>query len=378
MIHRVPLTAPVRGASAAVRQLATQPGTHRRVIVSGIQPTGVPHLGNYLGALSNWLELQRSAGPDDELYFFTAGLHAITVPQKPAQLHDDRRNLFAILIAIGLDPQRCTIFHQDQVAEHAELGWLLGCLVPFGRLERMTTWKSKLATIGAEASDTSLQLGLFAYPVLQAADILLYRATHVPVGEDQTQHLELTRDIAHTFNRTTKSNFFARPECLTSPAKRILSLRNPEQKMSKSAPDVNSRILLTDTPQEVNTKIKRAVTDSDTSVSYDPEGRPGLSNLISILASLGGGVLHNDIRSWGADPHEIAAVLDSSTGGMSGVKKVLAESINETLAPIQHEYTRIIAEPGYLDALEELGRNKASAKARDTLTQVRRMLGLQV
>ena len=195
----------------------------------------------------------------------------------------------------------------------------------------------------------------------------------MPVGEDQTQHLELTRDVAHTFNRTVKQRYFSQPECLTSPAKRILSLRNPEQKMSKSAPDANSRIMLTDSPAEVAAKIKRAVTDSNPEVTYDPEARPGLSNLVSILAALDGGTLRA-----GSDPHQVAAALRQHTSGSREVKQVLTDSINEALAPIQREYSRVIAEPGYLDALEALGRDKARAKASATLSDVRRMLGLQV
>ena len=358
----------------------------RRVIVSGIQPTGVPHLGNYLGALKTWTTLQNEADPQDELYFFIASLHALTIPQNPKQLYHDRRNLLAALIAVGLDPHRCTIFMQDQVPQHAELSWLLMCQSPFGRLERMTTWKSKIATIQNSASEdhvneSQLQLGLFAYPVLQTADILMYHATHVPVGEDQQQHLELTRDLAHSFNRSVKKPFFPIPEALLSESKRILSLRNPEQKMSKSAPDANSRIMLTDTPQQIQSKVKKAVTDSEGTLSFDPASRPAISNLLQILAGMDGGVLQSHMTQETTherkDPAFLARFLNEYAGGSSAaLKRTLADSIIEELRPVQKEYSRLISEDGFLDEIERLGCEKACLRAQETMSQVRTMLGL--
>lgn len=359
----------------------------KRVIVSGIQPTGVPHLGNYLGALKTWKALQNEADPQDELFYFIASLHALTIPQNPKQLYHDRRNLLAALIAVGLDPHRCTIFMQDQVPEHAELNWLIMCQSPFGRLERMTTWKSKIATIQNSASEdhvseSQLQLGLFAYPVLQTADILLYHATHVPVGEDQQQHLELTRDLANSFNRYVKKRFFPIPHALLSESKRILSLRNPEQKMSKSAPDVNSRIMLTDTPQQIQSKIKKAVTDSESALSFDPESRPAISNLLQILAGLDGVVLRRHMTRENShkqkDPAFLAHLLNEHAGGSgAALKHALADSIIEELRPVQNEYMRLISENGFLDEIERLGCEKARTRAQETMTHVRTLLGLR-
>ena len=335
-------------------------------------------IGNYLGALKSWVDLQNTAAPDDELFFFLADLHALTVPQDPARLYQDRRNMLAALVATGIDPHRCTLFHQDQVPEHTQLMWFLSCITPFGRLERMTTWKSKLATL--QENEAQLQLGLFSYPVLQAADILIYHGTHVPVGEDQTQHLELTRDIAHQFNNAVKKRYFLQPEYMLTPTKRILSLRNPEQKMSKSAPDANSRILVTDSPEEIRAKVRRAVTDSERSITYEPERRPGMSNLIAILAAFGGGTVR--ARLVGAqsdpDPASVAAVLQEVTGGSGAkLKEVLTESIVEALRPFQAEYTKLVQEPAYLDEIAEIGRVKASQRAAQTVREVRTLLGLQ-
>ncbi|KAG8695935.1 Tryptophan--tRNA ligase, mitochondrial, partial [Ceratobasidium sp. 394] len=206
-----------------------------KTIFSGIQPTGIPHLGNYLGALVNWVSLQRNAAPNDRLFFSIVGLHALTLPQDPVKLRRERLDLLATLLAVGLDPRRSVIFCQDQVPQHTELAWMLNCTTPMGKLQRMTTWKSKLALArnansADEVDESHLNLGLFAYPVLQAADILLYRATHVPVGEDQQQHLELSRDLADLFNRTHKETVFPLPQHIITPAKRILSLRDPAQK----------------------------------------------------------------------------------------------------------------------------------------------------
>ncbi|PKI84817.1 tryptophan--tRNA ligase [Malassezia vespertilionis] len=357
----------------------------KRVIVSGIQPTGVPHLGNYLGALKSWVELQNTAQPQDELYFFIVGLHALTVPQNPKTLFADRQNLMAALLAIGVDPLRCTLFQQDAVPEHAELMWYFACITSFGRLERMTTWKSKLATLhnGGNTDHvqaSQLQLGLFAYPVLQAADILLYHPTHVPVGEDQAQHLELTRDIAEGFNRMVKKRYFPTPSTLHTPSKKILSLRNPAVKMSKSAPDANSRILLTDSPKNIQAKVRRAVTDADRFLSYDPEARPGVSNLINILSALDGGTLRRELGTTvlDTDPARLAETLHTATGGSGAkLKAILSESLIEALRPIQERYHDLLQDPTYLATIEKRGAERARERAHTTISQVRTMLGLQ-
>ncbi|TKY84834.1 hypothetical protein EX895_005914 [Sporisorium graminicola] len=377
---------PSKDSSTSTRaEAATKTAPRPRVIFSGIQPTGIPHLGNYLGALRNWVDLQNASfSTSDELYFSIVGYHAITMPQQPARLRSERSEMMATLLAIGLDPQRCTIFHQDQVAEHTELAWILNCITAFGKLNRMTTWKSKLATAknvaeGTEVDEKDLSLGLFAYPVLQAADILLYKATHVPVGEDQIQHLELSRDLADVYNRRFSKRFFPLPQHIITPTKRVLSLRDPASKMSKSAPDVNSRILITDTPTQVASKIKKAVTDAERTLAYDTAARPGVSNLLSILAALkppssSDGDVQNTPQEWAEQLNtEIAA-----TGASSGqhLKASLTEAIVETLRPIQSELEKLRQDPEYLQQMEQLGKDKAQSVARRTMSQVRKSVGL--
>lgn len=357
------------------------------MIFSGIQPTGIPHLGNYLGALRNWVDLQNaSRDTSDELYFSIVGYHAITMPQNPSRLRTERSEMMATLLAIGLDPQRCTIFHQDHVAEHTELAWILNCLASFGKLHRMTTWKAKLATArnvsdSTDVDDKDLSLGLFAYPVLQAADILLYKATHVPVGEDQIQHLELSRDLADVYNRRFKRTF-PLPAHIITPTKRVLSLRDPTSKMSKSAPDANSRILLTDTPEEVRRKVRKAVTDAEVKLSYQPDQRPGVSNLLAILAALKSQTAPGTVEMENAGPEEWAERLNqeiSESGASSGqhLKATLTDAVVETLRPIQAELERLRKDPGYLTEMEQLGKQKAQTVARRTMSQVRKSIGLE-
>ncbi|PWN37416.1 tryptophanyl-tRNA synthetase [Meira miltonrushii] len=348
----------------------------RKTIFSGIQPTGIPHLGNYLGALQNWVNLQNDADRNgDELFFSIVGLHALTVPNDPKKLFIERREMMAALLAVGIDPNKVTLFHQDQVPEHTELAWILNCITPFGKLNRMTTWKSKLATLRYRGSEqgideTGLCLGLFAYPVLQAADILLYRATHVPIGEDQVQHLELSRDLADLFNKTYKKRQFPLPQHIITPTKRVLSLRNPKQKMSKSSPDVNSRVLLTDSDDVIKGKIKRAITDTEPTISFDPKVRPGVSNLLSILSAL------DTIRS----PQEWADELNQRAGAEGGAGRILKEAVTDTvisaIRPIREEYQRLQKDPGHLLAMEQLGKEKAQERAAKIMHQVRRLVGL--
>ncbi|PWZ00253.1 tryptophanyl-tRNA synthetase [Testicularia cyperi] len=378
--------APVVSASSQPTEHAKPKAPRPKVVFSGIQPTGIPHLGNYLGALRNWVDLQNEAvttGSNDELYFSIVGYHALTMPQDSKKLRVERSEMMATLLAIGLDPERCTIFHQDQVSQHTELAWILNCITGFGKLLRMTTWKSKLATAAnvseaaaAEVGDKDLSLGLFAYPVLQAADILLYRATHVPVGEDQIQHLELSRDLADLYNRRFSRHFFPLPAHIITPTKRVLSLRDPTSKMSKSAPDPNSRIFITDTPAQITAKIRKAVTDADPTLSYDPLTRPGVSNLILLLSAL-----ENPTQSGGNDPTAAAARLNDEiarTGASAGqhLKSRLTEAIIETLRPIQARLEKLRADPAYLHQIEELGSSKAQSVATRTMQQVRKSIGL--
>ncbi|KAI3607944.1 tryptophanyl-trna synthetase [Moniliophthora roreri] len=342
----------------------------KRVVLSGIQPTGVPHLGNYLGALSNWVVLQKESSPEDDLLFTIVGWHALTLPQIPKQLAQSRLDMLAVLLAIGIDPKRSIVFHQDHNPLHTELAWILNCITPMGKLRRMTTWKSRLAASKSmhdsyEVDETSLNVGLFTYPVLQAADILVYRATHVPVGEDQTQHLELSRDLADQFNRTFKgcNHMFPLPSQLNTPSKRILSLRDPTSKMSKSHPDVSSRILLTDTDAEIAAKIRSAVTDSLAGITYDPVNRPGTSNLLTILAAC-------KLQ----DVLETAKEYETKNHGV--LKRDVTEAVQEMLRGPREEFGRLKREKDYLERVAAEGGLRARERAEETMIQVRRWIEL--
>ncbi|KAF8626263.1 hypothetical protein AX15_004938 [Amanita polypyramis BW_CC] len=343
---------------------------HRRVIFSGIQPTGVPHLGNYLGALSNWVKLQNSAQDGDQLIFSVVGWHALTLPQDPKELSVSRRDTLATLLAVGIDPDRSIVFHQDQVHAHTELSWILGCITPVGKLRRMTTWKSRLvaarnANSEAEVDDSLLNTGLLTYPVLQAADILAYRATHVPVGEDQTQHLELCRDLAENFNRNFKSNkpLFPIPIQVDTPFRRVLSLKDPTSKMSKSSPDVQSRILLNDDASKIKAKIRAAVTDSIQGITYDPVSRPGTSNLLSMLAAC-----------TNEEPEMIAKRYESKGHGQ--LKADVYEAVEEMLKGPRITFEKIRQDVQYLDEVARIGAEKARHISELTMKEVRSRLGL--
>ncbi|PAV23417.1 tryptophanyl-tRNA synthetase [Pyrrhoderma noxium] len=342
--------------------------SHPKVIFSGIQPTGIPHIGNYLGALQNWVQMQDAARPQDSVIFSVVGWHALTLPQDPKALLQSKNDMFATLIAIGLDPEKSIIFHQDDNQDHVELAWLLNCIAPFGKLRRMTTWKSRLA-VSRNANDESevdesiLNTGLFTYPVLQAADILAYKTTHVPVGDDQQQHIELCRDLAEVFNRMTNSSLFIPPECVITVSKRILSLKDASAKMSKSAVDPNSRILLTDSTSLIQKKIRSAVTDSITGITYDPINRPGTSNLLTILS----GCIGEDI-------HLVAEQHKTKTHGE--LKKVVFEAVEETLKGPRAEFERLRMDQGYLEKLSKKGAEKARKLSSQTLKEVRRLVGL--
>ncbi|KAF8328833.1 tryptophanyl-tRNA synthetase [Cantharellus anzutake] len=333
----------------------------RKVIFSGIQPTGVPHLGNYLGALVNWVHLQKASQPDDQLIYSVVGLHAITLPQDPAQLRQEKRAAMATLLAIGIDPTRSILFHQDEVSEHAELAWILGCLAPLGRLNRMTTYKAKIST-----GKTDERLGLFSYPVLQAADILLYKATHVPVGEDQRQHLELTRDLAQAFNQQFRAETFHLPQDIITPSKRIFSLRDSSQKMSKSAADPKSRIGLTDTADEIALKIRKAITDSSHEIVWDPKDRPGVSNLLTIL------------HACTTDPAlDTSATAEFRNTSLVDFKSRVAEAVESRVAPIRSEFHRLNSDEGYIQSVSRNGAERARSIASRTLQEVKSRIGLE-
>lgn len=361
------------------------------MIFSGIQPTGVPHLGNYLGALSQWVALQEESTASNSgtrLLFSVVDLHAITLPQEANQLRRWRREMLAALLAVGLDPSRSTIFHQSSVPAHAELMWVLSCTASMGYLSRMTQWKSKLSLPddasaldegrGSKSSAAALKLGLFSYPVLQAADILVHRATHVPVGEDQRQHLEFARECAAGFNHTyggtaggggKTTRILVPPETIVSPARRVMSLTDPTKKMSKSDANAASRVLITDPPQDIRKKIMRAVTDSQSGfVSYDPAGRPGVSNLLEILS-----ILEGENRS----PDEVARGLEGSQHPLKALKERTADAVVTELRDVRERYLELMGNDDgkALDDLEALGAEKARASANATMKLVKEAVG---
>ncbi|KAG0171829.1 Tryptophan--tRNA ligase, mitochondrial [Apophysomyces sp. BC1034] len=351
-----------------------------RVILSGIQPTGTPHLGNYLGALANWTKLQEPDPLTKQTatnYYSIVDLHAITMPQDPATLRKAKLDMAIGLLACGVDPKRSVLFEQSRVRGHAELAWIFNCITPVGWLGRMTQWKSKMggsegkilshAQILADESITAgLKMGLFDYPVLQAADIMLYRATHVPVGEDQLQHLELARDIASTFNHTFKADVFPKPDAIVPPAtKRVMSLREPTNKMSKSDKSDYARINLTDSPDVIRSKIGRAMTDSTRGVTYDPKERPGVSNLVGIYAAV------RDINVEQA-LQELGDIQSTKV-----FKDQVAEAVITKLQPIQSELVRLTADVGYVKDVLDQGAQKAEEIASKTMDDVYKVVGLR-
>jgi len=326
-------------------------------IFSGIQPTGNLHLGNYLGAIRNWVALQS----EYECIFCIVDLHALTQPQDPAELRVSTREVTAAYIAAGIDPERCTIFNQSMVPAHTELAWLLGCLTPLGWLNRMTQFKER-----AGSNREMAGLGLYAYPVLMAADILVYKATHVPVGEDQKQHLELARDIAGAFNRRYDREFFPLPEPqIFGATTRVMSLRDGTKKMSKSDTSDYSRINMTDDADTITLKIRRAKTDPEPlpfSIA-DLERRPEADNLIGIYAAL-------------SELSREAALARFAGRNFSQLKAALSELAVEILGRIGGEMRRLMADPGYLDGTLHRGAERARAIATPILREVQAICGL--
>jgi tryptophanyl-tRNA synthetase len=326
-------------------------------IFSGIKPTGNLHLGNYLGAIRNWVALQHGY----ECIFCIVDLHALTEPQDPLELRHSTREVAAAYIAAGVDPRHCVIFNQSMVPAHAELAWLLGCLTPLGWLNRMTQFKDKAGKQREMAG-----LGLYAYPVLMAADILVYKATHVPVGEDQKQHLELARDIAGAFNRRYERDFFPLPEPqIFGEGTRVMSLRDGTRKMSKSDASDYSRINMTDDADAIALKIRRAKTDPEPlpATIAALETRPEADNLVGIFAAL-----TNETRE--------AALARFAGQNFSTFKEVLAEVATATLGPIGGEMRRLIADPARIDAVLRDGAERAAAIAMPILRQVQDITGL--
>ncbi|WP_297007970.1 tryptophan--tRNA ligase [Thalassospira sp. UBA6510] len=326
-------------------------------VFSGAQPTGNLHLGNYLGAIRNWVELQKKY----ECIFCVVDMHAITVWQDPKELRSNIRELAASMIASGIDPENQVLFNQSQVSAHAELAWIFNCVARIGWMNRMTQFKEKAGKHRENAS-----LGLYAYPSLMAADILAYKATHVPVGEDQKQHLELARDIALKFNTDYEvEGFFPQPEPLIlGPATRVMSLRDGSKKMSKSDASDMSRINMTDDAETLAKKIRKAKTDPEPlpSEAAGLEGRPEAKNLITIYAAL-------------TDSTVDAVLAEHGGTQFSGFKQALTDVVVENLAPITEEMARLKADPAYIDSVLAKGAQRADTIARPILKEVKEIVG---
>ena len=333
-------------------------------VVSGIQPTGNLHLGNYLGAIRNWVRMQDEMADGEQCLFFLADLHAISMPHEPAELHKSTLEMAAAVVACGIDPTKSVLFNQAQVPAHAELQWLLNGTARMGWLNRMTQWKDK-----AGKNREGQSIALFGYPVLQAADVLLYQATHVPVGEDQKQHLELARDIAQKFNNDFASEdapVFTLPESITPPqAARIMSLRDGSKKMSKSDPSDMSRIELADDPDTVMKKVKKAKTDPEPLPSEEAGlvGRAEALNLVTIYAAVTDSSVADVLRDFGGQ-------------GFGSFKPALGEVLVETLRPISTRFNELLADREALDAILARGASQARELSRPTLDATYRALGL--
>jgi tryptophanyl-tRNA synthetase len=327
--------------------------TTKKVMLSGIQPSGDLHLGNYLGAIKNW----GARAEEFDCYYFMADMHTITVRQEPAALRRRTLEQLAQYIACGLDPEKNTLFIQSHVPAHAQLGWVLNCYTMFGELSRMTQFKDKSAK-NAE----NINGGLFTYPALMAADILLYQPDYVPVGDDQKQHVELTRDVAQRFNGVYGDVFKIPEPYIPKTGARVMSLNAPESKMSKSMPD--GCVFLMEKPEDIQRKFKRAVTDSDTErcVRYDPAAKPGVSNLMSIYAAVTGKTYD-----------QIEAEFDGQ--GYGKFKPAVGEAVVECLRPIREEAERILKDKAYLESVYKNGAEKASYVANKTLRKVYKKVG---
>jgi tryptophanyl-tRNA synthetase len=330
--------------------------TTRRVVFSGVQPTSDSlHLGNALGAISHWVGLQ----DEFDAYFCVVDLHAITIPQDPASLRQRTLVTAAQYLALGIDPTRSTIFVQSHVPAHAELAWVLGCFTGFGQASRMTQFKDKSTRQGAE----STTVGLFTYPVLQAADVLLYDTDLVPVGEDQRQHLELARDVAQRFNSRFPDTFVVPDVMIPKATAKIYDLQDPTAKMSKSASTEAGLITLLDDPKATAKKIRSAVTDSEREVRYDPDAKPGVSNLLTIQSAVTG--------------TDIDKLVEGYAGrGYGDLKADTAEAVVSYVTPIKTRVDELLADPAELEAILATGAQRAIEVSANTLKRVYDRLGL--
>ncbi|MBR5152738.1 MAG: tryptophan--tRNA ligase [Clostridia bacterium] len=326
----------------------------KKRILSGIQPSGALTLGNYVGALRNWVELQKS--DEYDCYFMLADMHTITVRQLAKDFRKNAIDLLALFLACGLDPEKSPIFFQSHVPAHAQLGWVLTCNTYMGEISRMSQLKDK-----SQKHEGNIYAGLFTYPSLMAADILLYQADLVPVGADQNQHLELTRDLANRFNNAYSETFKVPEGYIPKIGARVMSLQDPTQKMSKSDPNENSYILMLDSPDAVVRKIKRAVTDSGSEVKRG-EGKEGVENLMSIYCAVSGKTMEE-------------TEAEFLGKGYGDFKTAVAEAVVETLKPIQARYNELMANKDYLEQVYRNGAEVASRTAMKTLSKVYRKVG---
>ena len=330
----------------------TQTPVRKQRILSGIQPTGTPTLGNYIGAMRNWKLLE----DEYDCLYMVADLHTITVRQEPAKFRQNAMQMLGLLLASGLDPKKSVLFFQSHVHQHAELAWLLDCYTYMGEMSRMTQFKDK----SAKHAD-NINCGLFTYPVLMAGDILLYQANLVPVGKDQTQHLEICRDIAQRVNGLY-GNVFTIPEGYYSKVgARVQSLQDPTRKMSKSDAE-DSFISVLDTPDVIRRKYRRAVTDSLASIRFDPENQPGVSTLLSIISAL-----------TGEDMEKVVASFEGK--GYGDLKAAVTDVTIETLAPIQAEFARVMKDKKYMEEVYREGAQRAGAIAERTLQKLMKKIG---
>lgn len=326
----------------------------KKTIFSGIQPSGCVTIGNYLGALRSWKELQN----DYNCYFCVVDLHAITVKQTPQELRKRCIELYAQYIACGLDPEKNVMFFQSHVPAHSELSWLLTCNTYMGEMSRMTQFKEKSKKAGANVG-----LGLLSYPVLMAADILLYNTDLVPVGADQKQHLELARDLAIRFNNAYSPTFTVPEPYIQKNGARIMSLQDPTSKMSKSSENVNAFVSILDEPDVIMKKFARAVTDSDNQIKHDLINKPGITNLIEIYSACTGKSIEQIEK-------------DFEFKGYGDFKKAVGEAVVETVKPIQDNFKQIVQDKAYMEKCFTLGAEKASYTANKTLAKVQRKMGL--
>lgn len=329
--------------------------SEQKRVLSFIQPSGLLTLGNYLGALKNWTEMQN----DFDCTFAVADLHAITVRQEPAKLRNQIYSTYAILLALGIDPEKNTVFIQSHVPEHAQLAWLLSCYTQFGEMSRMTQFKDK-----SQRHPDNINVGLFSYPVLMAADILLYKADLIPVGADQKQHIEIARDIANRFNNIYGDVFTIPDGYIPKSAARIKSLQDPTKKMSKSDDNVNAWVAILDTKDNIIRKFKRAVTDSDSRVIMS-EDKPGVSNLISIYSAV-----------TGKTTEEVEREFDGK--GYGDFKLAVGEAVADELAPIKQKHDEIIKDKKELERLYRIGAEKAEYVARKTYLKAMKKVGFVI